>query len=358
MIASSSSFIVSTSLLSPTTIPSTCPFASPTKPGAISRTEAMASITSAPLEFRDRCHLPVKIYYEDTDCVGIVYHSNYLKYFERGRELLLGQDELVELFDSSGRSFVVVNVKIAYKRAARHGDVLEVRTIPTIESSYRLEFDQSVWRKNVSEKQLQESNNEPWTLIVQGTVQMVCVKRDMSICALPDMINVDMREIFGDLLNPKKKQTRNKLPLRKKNARAVANEGWSVPKDVKIEVYYEDTDFTTVVYYANYLKFMERARSQLFSFKSLEIMKNKYNACFAVYSAELEFKSGATIGDVLVVRTKFKIESEYRIAFEQDIYRRCTGMDDRDEVSLSNSDNDVLLVKGKLVLCCINDVGI
>ena len=129
---------------------------------------------------------------------------------------MLGQDELVELFDSSGRSFVVVNVKIAYKRAARHGDVLEVRTIPTIESSYRLEFDQSVWRKNVSEKQLQESNNEPWTLIVQGTVQMVCVKRIWSICALPDMINVDMREIFGDLLNPKKKQTRNKLPLRKK----------------------------------------------------------------------------------------------------------------------------------------------
>ena len=164
-------------------------------------------------------------------------------------------------------------------------------------------------------------------------------------------------DIFGDLLNPKKKQTRNKLPLRKKNARAVANEGWSVPKDVKIEVYYEDTDFTTVVYYANYLKFMERARSQLFSFKSLEIMKNKYNACFAVYSAELEFKSGATIGDVLIVRTKFKIESEYRIAFEQDIYRRCTSMDDRDEFTLSNSDNDVLLVKGKLVLCCINDVG-
>ena len=49
----------------------------------------MASIIAAPVQFHDRCHLPVKIYYEDTDCVGIVYHSNYLKYFERGRELLL-----------------------------------------------------------------------------------------------------------------------------------------------------------------------------------------------------------------------------------------------------------------------------
>ena len=160
--------------------------------------------------------LPVIIYYEDTDCVGIVYHSNYLKYFERGRELLLGQDQLVDLFDTSGRSFVVVNVKIAYKKAARHGDTLEVRTVPTIESSYRLEFDQSVWRKNITTKQLEESNNEPWTLIVQGTVQMVCVGKDMKICTLPDMITVNMRQIFGDLLNPKKKTMKKKLPPPKK----------------------------------------------------------------------------------------------------------------------------------------------
>ncbi len=315
----------------------------------------MASIIAAPVQFHDRCHLPVKIYYEDTDCVGIVYHSNYLKYFERGRELLLGQDQLVDLFDTSGRSFVVVNVKIAYKKAARHGDTLEVRTVPTIESSYRLEFDQSVWRKNITTKQLEESNNEPWTLIVQGMVQMVCVGKDMKICTLPDMITVDMRQIFGDLLNPKKKTMKKKLPPPKK--KLLANDGWSEPKDVKIEVYYEDTDFTTVVYYANYMKFMERARSQLFGFKSLEIMKNKYNASFAVYNGELDFKSGGTIGDVLIVKTKFKIESDYRIAFEQDIYRRCNGMDERTEMNLNNDQNDVLLVKGKLVLCCINDVG-
>jgi acyl-CoA thioester hydrolase len=316
----------------------------------------MASIISAPVQFHGRCHLPVKIYYEDTDCVGIVYHSNYLKYFERGRELLLGQDQLVHLFDTSGRSFVVVNVKIAYKKAARHGDTLEVRTVPTIESSYRLEFDQSVWRRNVTKKQLKESNNDAWTLIVQGTVQMVCVQKDMKICALPDMINVDMRQIFGDLLNPQKKMIKRKLPPPKKKL-LPGNNGWSDPKDIQIEVYYEDTDFTTVVYYANYMKFMERARSQLFSFKSLEIMKKKYNASFAVYNAELDFKSGGTIGDLLIVKTKFKIESDYRIAFEQDIYKRCSGMDERNETNLNSDTNDVLLVKGKLVLCCINDLG-
>ena len=101
-----------------------------------------------PATLSERCKQPVSVYYEDTDCVGIVYHSNYLKYFERAREKILGQEALVDLFDSSGRSFVVVKVKVGYKKAARYGDELIVRTIPTIESAYRLEFDQSVWRKN------------------------------------------------------------------------------------------------------------------------------------------------------------------------------------------------------------------
>ena len=125
-----------------------------------------------------------------------------------------------------------------------------------------------------------------------------------------------------------------------------------MPKDVKIEVYYEDTDFTTVVYYANYLKLWnEQVRS--YSVKSLEIMKT--NTMHAWQCTVLSWNSKAVLRSVtFVVKTKFKIESEYRIAFEQDIYRRCTGMDDRDEV-FKNSDNDVLLER-KLVLCCINDV--
>ncbi|MBW2548816.1 MAG: thioesterase, partial [Deltaproteobacteria bacterium] len=40
---------------------------------------------------------PVQIYYEDTDHSGVVYHANYLKYFERAREHIFGVDELVRL---------------------------------------------------------------------------------------------------------------------------------------------------------------------------------------------------------------------------------------------------------------------
>ena len=114
---------------------------------------------------------------------------------------MLSKNIIDNFFLKTEKASKFARIKIAYKKAARHGDTLEVRTVPTIESSYRLEFDQSVWRKNITTKQLEESNNEPWTLIVQGTVQMVCVGKDMKICTLPDMITVDMRQIFGDLLN-------------------------------------------------------------------------------------------------------------------------------------------------------------
>ena len=48
-----------------------------------------------------------QIYYEDTDLSGIVYHANYLKYFERAREHLLGVEELVSLYYDEGVGFVV-----------------------------------------------------------------------------------------------------------------------------------------------------------------------------------------------------------------------------------------------------------
>ena len=50
---------------------------------------------------------PVQIYYEDTDLSGVVYHANYLKYFERAREHLLGPTELARLYNEDGIGVVV-----------------------------------------------------------------------------------------------------------------------------------------------------------------------------------------------------------------------------------------------------------
>jgi acyl-CoA thioester hydrolase len=89
-------------------------------------------------EIRDGQHvLTVRVYYEDTDFTGIVYHANYLRYMERGRTnylRLLGTDHRA-LFEQTakeapGFAFVVRSMNIEFLKPARMDDVLEVFTEP------------------------------------------------------------------------------------------------------------------------------------------------------------------------------------------------------------------------------------
>lgn len=74
--------------------------------------------------------LPLRVYYEDTDAGGVVYHSNYLKYAERARSemLRLVGIKQAELRERSGLVFAVFALSIAFKRPARFDDLLEVRS--------------------------------------------------------------------------------------------------------------------------------------------------------------------------------------------------------------------------------------
>src|SRR5437660_9568893 len=87
---------------------------------------------------RDGRHvMPVRVYYEDTDFSGIVYHANYLRFLERGRTnylRLLGVDHRA-LFDEAAReapgfAFVVRSMQIEFLKPARMDDMLEVETAP------------------------------------------------------------------------------------------------------------------------------------------------------------------------------------------------------------------------------------
>lgn len=60
----------------------------------------------------------VQVYYEDTDLSGAVYHANFLKYFERAREHLLGPDELVRLWRDAGIGFVVYRCELRFREPA------------------------------------------------------------------------------------------------------------------------------------------------------------------------------------------------------------------------------------------------
>jgi acyl-CoA thioester hydrolase len=87
---------------------------------------------------RDGKHvMQVRVYYEDTDFTGIVYHANYLRFMERGRTnylRLLGADQHA-LFaeaqsEAPGFAFVVRSMQIEYLKPARMDDVLDVVTVP------------------------------------------------------------------------------------------------------------------------------------------------------------------------------------------------------------------------------------
>ena len=76
-------------------------------------------------------HLPVRVYYEDTDFTGVVYHANYVRYFERGRSDFLrlagvSHSDLLDRPDPA--AFVITRMEIDFRKPARIDDALVVRT--------------------------------------------------------------------------------------------------------------------------------------------------------------------------------------------------------------------------------------
>jgi tol-pal system-associated acyl-CoA thioesterase len=137
--------------------------------------------TSAAVPSQPRTHSHrVQIYYEDTDHSGLVYHANYLKYFERAREHLLGPRELVRLLTEEGKGFVVYKCELTFKQGAVFGDTIEIRSTPKLESEYRVVFQQDVYRR--------DDATQTDELLVQGLVHMVCVGPDKKLVRLPESV--------------------------------------------------------------------------------------------------------------------------------------------------------------------------
>ncbi len=88
---------------------------------------------------------------------------------------------------------------------------------------------------------------------------------------------------------------------------------------MQIRIYYEDTDIGGIVYHTNYLKFCERARSELF-FKEGKIPIVK-NSSFVVSSLEAKFLGQATLGDILEVKTQLVKAKKVSLILLQEIYK-------------------------------------
>jgi acyl-CoA thioester hydrolase len=95
--------------------------------------------------------LPVRVYFEDTDCAGVVYHTNFLKYCERGRSdfirlLGINQTGLANPEQGEPAVFVVRRIEIDYLKPGRMDDVLEVVSRCTEMGTASLVLDQEVRR--------------------------------------------------------------------------------------------------------------------------------------------------------------------------------------------------------------------
>jgi acyl-CoA thioester hydrolase len=88
---------------------------------------------------------------------------------------------------------------------------------------------------------------------------------------------------------------------------------------MRIRVYYEDTDVGGVVYYANYLKFIERARSELFFERGLSPILDE--GAFVVRSLKAEYLKPAKFGDVLEINTLCADIKSASITLHQEIFR-------------------------------------
>ncbi len=122
--------------------------------------------------------IEVKIYYEDTDCLGIVYHANYLKFLERGRtEYIDSIGKPIIEWNRQGCNFAVYQMKIKFRQAARLGDVCQVVTKYLGGSEYRKELEQRL-----------EMNGN---VIIESTVELVCLDEKLELRQFPQGIFLD-----------------------------------------------------------------------------------------------------------------------------------------------------------------------
>ena len=84
----------------------------------------------------------VRVRYSETDQMGVVYHGNYLPYFEIGRvEWLRNQGISYKSMEERGVALPIVNLTLNYRKSARYDDILTIKTAFKSQSSVKIEFD-------------------------------------------------------------------------------------------------------------------------------------------------------------------------------------------------------------------------
>jgi len=119
--------------------------------------------------------MEIRVYYEDTDCGGVVYYANYLKYFERARtEFIREKGESLIDYMNKGITFIVVRAEIEYKFPARYNDILDITTKVSEVRGATFTLDYNVLRK------------EDRKLVASGMTKLGCIDKEGKPIRIPD----------------------------------------------------------------------------------------------------------------------------------------------------------------------------
>ncbi|MFH1158353.1 MAG: tol-pal system-associated acyl-CoA thioesterase [Pseudomonadota bacterium] len=124
--------------------------------------------------------LKIRVYFEDTDAGGVVYHASYIRFAERGRTEMLREAgfEHARLFKETGVCFAVVSMQIDYNAPARLDDLLVVRS--------------SITRLGGASMEMQQDIADGDRLLVRMKVTLVCIDSKFKAVRLP----AEIRKIF------------------------------------------------------------------------------------------------------------------------------------------------------------------
>lgn len=140
-------------------------------------------------EFHGKTHiLPIRIYYEDTDLSGVVYHANYLRFMERGRSEYFrcaGITRLAQLEDPEPTAWTLKKASLEYHRPARLDDLVEVHTRCTGLTGARMTASQSIHRSG--------------TLLVQGQVEACIITLSGKPRRIPDDIRAKLAPLLSEV---------------------------------------------------------------------------------------------------------------------------------------------------------------
>ncbi len=120
---------------------------------------------------------PIRVYYEDTDAGGVVYHTNYLKFFERARTEMLRAmgHEQDQLKIDTGIIFVVRSVQVDYLRSALFNELLQVSSEVIESKKASLTFSQQISRDSI--------------VLATGVIRIACLDANtMRPKAIPDYL--------------------------------------------------------------------------------------------------------------------------------------------------------------------------